>query len=271
MDESRNLPNINRMSILVALISLLYALTPYIDFEPIELDFSLGGIQFNYLVQFSTFVSIISAALAISGANWVYSSHPGKRNRNLMPHWLLPGLTAWAIGVPLGSLDVGIAWWIAFGFGSFILLSVIMFEYIVIDLADLQYPIAAIGLSAVAFVLYLIIVISVQSANLRLYLKLPVLVIPLALIVLRVLYLRTNGTWMPAWAISISLVIGQIALALHYLPLRPIPMGVLLAGISYALTGLGSAYQDNRESQRFWIEPAIISVITIFLFVISQV
>ena len=40
-----------------------------------------------------------------------------------MPHWLLPGLTAWAIGVPLGSLDVGVAWWIAFGFGSFILLA----------------------------------------------------------------------------------------------------------------------------------------------------
>jgi hypothetical protein len=271
MQDSRNLPNINRMSTLVALICLLYALTPYIDFEPLSIEFAISGIQFRYLIQFSTIVSLISAALAISGANWVYSAHPGKRGRNLMPHWLLPGLTAWAIGVPLGSLDVGVAWWIAFGFGSFMLLLVIMFEFVVIDLADLQYPIAAIGLSAVAFVLFLIIVISVQSANLRLYLKLPVLIIPLALITLRVLYLRTNGVWMPEWAIAIAIIVGQLALALHYLPIQPIAMGVLLAGISYGLTGLGSAYQENHENQRYWIEPAVISVFTLVLFVISQV
>jgi hypothetical protein len=259
------------MSTLVALICLLYALTPYIDFDPIPIEFTLGGIRFNYLIGFSTIVSIISAGLAISGANWIFSSHPSKQKKILFPHWLLPGITAWAIGIPLGSLDVGVAWWIAFGFGSFILLVVILFEYIVIDLADFQYPIAAVALSAVAFVLYLIIVISVQSSNMRLYLLLPMLVIPLALIAIRVLYLRSNGLWMPEWAVAIALVIGQLALALHYLPVRPIAVGVLLAGLSYGLTGLASAYQENRENKRYWIEPVIISVCTMILFFVSQI
>ncbi|MBI9048528.1 MAG: hypothetical protein JEZ00_03855 [Anaerolineaceae bacterium] len=258
------------MSILVALICLLYVLTPYIQFTAIPVDFSIGGIQFNYLIGFSTLVSLLSAALAISGANWIFSSHPGRRQRRLFPHWLLPGLTAWAIGVPLGSLDVGVAWWIAFGFGTFILLVVILFEYIVIDLADFQYPIAAIGLSAVAFVLFLILVISAQSAGLRLYLKLPIIILPLALISLRVLYLRTNGTWMVEWAFSIAVIIAQIAMAFHYLPIRPIAAGIFLSGSSYALNSLANAYQENRENQRMWIEPTIIIVLSIILFTFSQ-
>lgn len=195
MQENRNLPDLNRMSILVALICLLYALTPYIQFSTGPLDFNLGGIRFTYRISFVTLVSLLAAALAVSGANWIFMSHPGKRARQLIPHWLLPGLTAWAISIPLSSLDVGVAWWIAFGFGSFLLLLVILFEYIVIDLSDIQYPFAAIGLSAVAFILFLILIISVQSAELRLYLKLPIVIVPLALITLRVLYLRTNGIW----------------------------------------------------------------------------
>ncbi len=126
MEENRNLPDLNRMSILVALICLLYALTPYIQFKAIPLDFSFGGIQFGYRISFVTLVSLLSAALAISGANWIFTAHPGKGSKNMIPHWLLPGLTAWAIGIPLEvHSHVGVAWWIAFGFGSLLLLLVI--------------------------------------------------------------------------------------------------------------------------------------------------
>jgi hypothetical protein len=269
MEENSSLPNLNRMSVLVALICLLYAVTPYIQFNTLHLDFGFLGIRFSYQVGFATLVSLLSAALAISGANWIFDSHPGKNKGRLFPHWLLPGLTAWAIGIPLGSLGVGTAWWIAFGFGSLMLLVVIVFEYIVIDLSNLNYPLAAIILSAIAFILYLIMVINVFSAELRLYLKLPIIFIPLLLILLRVLYLRTNGFWMPEWAFCITVVITQFALAFHYLPIQPIPAGVFLSGSAFALTSLASSFHDNRENRRIWIEPVIILAITFLLFMIN--
>ncbi len=269
MEENRSLPDLNRMSILVALICLLYALTPYIQFTAIPLDFSLSGIQFSYRISFVTLVSLLSAALAVSGANWIFMAHPGKGTKTMIPHWLLPGLTAWAIGIPLSSLEVGVAWWIAFGFGSLLLLLVILFEYIVIDLSDLNYPFASIGLSAVAFVIFLILVISVQSAELRLYLKLPILILPLVLITLRVLYLRTNGLWMPEWSFCIAVLIGQFTVALHYLPVRPISFGIFLSGSAYALSSLASSYYDEPMNRKVWIEAGIILFITLLLFFVN--
>lgn len=257
------------MSILLALIFLLYAITPYIHFNRLALDFDLLGISFTYNISFATIVSILSAALAISGANWIYSSHPGKSQSRMIAHWLLPGLTAWAIGIPLGTLQVGVAWWIAFAFGSLLLMTVIVFEYIVIDLSDSNYPLAAISLSAVAFVLFMILIISVQSAELRLYLELPILFIPLFLIIMRVLYLRTNGSWMTEWALCIAIVITQFALAFHYLPVKPIPVAILLSGSAFALTGLASSYHDDPENRRLWIEPSAIFFVTLFLFILN--
>ncbi len=125
-----------------------------------------------------------------------------------------------------------------------------------IDLSDLQYPFASIGLSAVAFVIFLILVISVQSAELRLYLKLPILILPLGLITLRVLYLRTNGVWMPEWAFCIAVLIGQFTVGMHYLPIRPINFGVFLSGSAYALSSLASSYHDEQEARKYGLNRA---------------
>jgi hypothetical protein len=82
-----------------------------------------------------------------------------------------------------------------------LLILVFVAEYIVFDLSDARHVPAIVGLTAVSFALYLILIIAVRAAGLRLYLLLPALVIPIGLVSLRTLYLRLGGRWCLGWAL----------------------------------------------------------------------
>jgi hypothetical protein len=87
------------------------------------------------------------------------------------------------------------------------------------------------------------------------------LVIPLALVVLRSLFLRLGGKWCFAWALGIAALIGQLTIGLHYFPPHPLSFGLFLLGPAYSLTSLAEAAEDNRELKSFWIEPVVMLVI----------
>jgi hypothetical protein len=174
-----------------------------------------------------------------------------------LQHWILPGLTAWVIGVPLNSLATSPEWWIVFSMGGVLLVLVFIAEYSVADVVDIRHPAATVGLTALSFALYLILAITVRSADFRLYLMLPALALAVWLVSLRTLYLRLGGKWLFAWASVIAVVVGQIAMALHYWPLSPIRFGLILLGPSYALTSLVGGIEEGRPVQGWLIEPAV--------------
>ena len=80
------------------------------------------------------------------------------------------------------------------------------------------------------------------------------------LVSLRTLYLQSGekGHW--GWAAVISLIVGQLAIGLHYLPLSPLVYSLLLLGLGYGLTSLAVAVEENRSWRVLWVEPLVMTL-----------
>lgn len=259
MEIHRHLPDADRLSIVTATILIAYAATPFVSIPGRVISLQLPGFLFEMQLNFNTIVSILVAILAAAGTDWLIQGHPHQEGKTRLPHWLLPALTAWAIGVPLSTLEVSPQWWVVFALGGLLFVLVLVAEYIVVDANDMRHAPAGVALTAVAFALYLVLAISVRAADLRLYMLLLALVPTVFLVATRSLYLRSGGRWHGAWAFGISLVIGQAAIGLHYLPLTPLPFGLILVGLALGLTSLAANLEEGRPARRVWQEPAVLT------------
>ncbi len=256
-DNSSHLPNANQLSVLVAVILLAYAVTPFIQIPDQGFTLPLPGVVFDFKLDFSTIVSFVVAALAASGMDWLLKSRPEVEGRQALQHLILPALMAWLIGFPLRTLEVGPQWWAVFTLGGLLLIIVFIAEYVVVDFSDRFYALATSALVAVSFAAFLFLSIAVRAAGFRLYVVLPVLFLSIALVSLRTLYLRLDRRWRFTWAILVGLVVGQFAVGFHYLPLAPLNYGLLLLGPAYVLISFANQYEEKQYQQWFWLEPAV--------------
>ncbi len=259
MDERGYLPDANRLSVLAALVLLAYALTPFVRAQIPELELPLFGVVFRVAVGFNTLVSLLSAAITAAGMLWLLEDHPALQRQQKIQHLFIPALTAWAIGTPLGILTVSLQWWVVFLFGGLLLVAVIVAEYVVVDIESSYHSIAMVGLTAVSFALLLILAIAIRAAGFRLYLVLLTLTPAVFLVVMRTLYLRSGGRWLFGWGLTVSLVVVQFSLALHYWRIAPASYGLFLLGLTYGLTALAAAFYENRRGPSMWVEPAVMT------------
>jgi hypothetical protein len=266
MERRGDLPDTNRLSVLSATVLLSYALTRFVSIPAWQASFGLVGVKIALQVDFKTVVSVMVALLAAVGSDWLLRDHPALAqgdqgwSKNVQ-HWILPALTAWVIGVPLNTLSGGAGWWVVFGMGSVLLVLVFVAEYSVANPSDLSHPAAVVGLTALSFTLYLLLAIAIRSSGLRLYLMLPALVAAGGLVCLRTLYLRSKGQWLLVWSGVTAVVVGQMAIGLHYLPLSPVGFGLLLLGPTYSLTSLAALRSDGRSWRDALGEPVIMLVL----------
>lgn len=256
-EESRFLPEVNRLSVLTSVIMLAYAVMPFVTFITRDISLRVAGVEFVFRLNFSTIISILTAVMAAAGMNWLLESHPYFSRKSSWQHWILPALTAWVIGVPLRTLSVGLQWWAVFTFGGLLLVLVFLAEYIVVDLLDVRHTIASLGLTTISFALYLVVSIAVRAADWRVYLLAPALAIPMFLVSMRALYLRLEGRWCVAWSVGITLFVSQLAIALHYWPIAPLTFGLLILGPAYALTNFAMAVEEGHSWRTVWIEPVV--------------
>ncbi|MEW6718726.1 MAG: hypothetical protein AB1345_14660 [Chloroflexota bacterium] len=247
----------DRLSVVTATILLAYATSRFINFPSRTLEIQLPGLYLPAQFNTNVVVLLLVAALTALGTEWLIRSHPAQKERNTWQHWLLPALTAWVIGVPLFQLPPGAAWWLTFGLGGLLLFLVLAAEYIVVDPADGRRAIAVPALTALAFALYLMLVVALRQVEVRLFLLLIASVPTQWLITLRSLHLRT-GRWLFASSLVVIVIIGQYLSALHYLPLLPLTFGLALLGPAYALTILvGNLAEGTPFRQAFW-EPLFV-------------
>ena len=258
MERTSYLPNADRLSILSASILLAYATSRFVDIPPRELGMQLPGFYLAIQINFHTVVALLVAGLTATGADLLLRDHPALGDKNTLEHWLLPALTAWTLGIPLYQLPVGPQWLMSFAIGGALLMLVLVAEYIVVDPDDDRFPLASAGLTAVSYALFLILAITLRSADLRLYLILPALAIASGLVSLRTLHLRLHGGWIYLPTLVITLIVVGIISALHYWPLSPITFGLLILGPAYSLTSLIGALSEGQPLRRAIIEPGIV-------------
>ncbi len=263
--EHKHTPDLDRLSVVTALILLAYSTTSFISFPALSLELQLPGFLLAINIKFITIVSLVVAILAAAGVDWLIAGHPHRSDKNRWHTWLVPSFTAIAIGIPLGSIEIGPQWWVIFALGGILLAGVFVAEYISVDPLDPRYSFAVIGLTAVSYALFLIMVFAIAGAGFRLYILLAAVIPTVFLITARTLYLRLGGTWHLAWAGGISLIMAQLAAALSYLPLHPLQLSLVLLGILYGLVNIAYAIEDRRSPQTLWIEPAFMAVIFIAL------
>ncbi len=111
MEEHSHLPEANQLSVLASTILLAYALTPFVKIPAFDLSVNLPIGVFSFSLNFLTIVSVLVAALAGVGADWLLRSHPHLEKGSTIPHILLPTMTAWVIGIPLNTSGFGVSWW----------------------------------------------------------------------------------------------------------------------------------------------------------------
>lgn len=245
------------------MILLAYATTAFVKLPTRTLNLQLPGFLLVLRFSFSTLVAVIGATLAAAGSDWILSGHPHETSKTRWHHWLVPAFTAVAIAISLATLPLGPTWWIVFGFGAVLLAGILSVEYISVDPDDMRYSFAVLGLDAVSYALFLIIVLSISGAGFRLYILLAAIIPTIFLISARSLFLRTGGTWRIGWSAAITLIIAQIAAAMFYLPMHPVQFSLTLLGLLYGLITVAINYDAKLNGRALWLEPIIMTSIFI--------
>lgn len=260
--QEKFLPDFDRVSVLVGMITLAYIMTHFVDIPVQQLGLQLPGIYLVVQIDVNTLVGILVAGLTAVGIDWIFHDHPGLKSRTL-PHLILPALTAWVIGLPLNQTPFGWGWWVVLAGGVLLLTLVLVGEYISINTDDIRQPLAAAGLSVASFALYLILATSLRSGAPRLFLALPGLALGAWLVSLRVLHLRLHGQWLGYESAIIAFIVSQFTAAFYYWPITPVEFGMLVLGPTYALTSLIGGLVEERPMRQAIIEPVLAVLIAI--------
>lgn len=257
MNEHRHLPDPSRLSVLMAIILLTFALTRVLTIPQGNLSIPLFGLLLTIPLNLNVVLSLLAAAITAAGVDWLLRTHPSLEKGETREHWLLPTLTVLVLGITLDTLPAGLTWWLGFGLGALLLALVLLAEYVVVDYTDVRYPLATALLTALAFAILLILAVALKASDGRLFLVAPALFLGSFLVALRTLHLRLNERWELPWAIGIGLVGMQLGAALHYWPLTPVRYGLALLAPVYALTVLAVALVDGIPFRRAAAEPGI--------------
>lgn len=257
MNESRYLPDINRVGLLSATVLLAFALTRLIQTPEYNFELQLPGFYFSYPLSLSTLMVIMAAGLTATGMDWLLRSHPSLDGTRTIEHWLLPTLATFIIGIPLTIIPPSNAWWLGFGIGGLLLVLVFLAEYIVVEPSAPNYAVASAGLTALSFAVYLILTTALRFSEARLFFLAPAIFIATILVSLRTLHLRVSQKWEYNWALGIALICTQISAGLHYWPVSPVQFGLILLGPLYALSTLTGNLLEGIPLRRALVEPLI--------------
>jgi len=247
--------------VLAAAILLAYAMARFINFPEQEIELSMLGIYLPILINVHTVIAFLVAGLTAAVADWLLRDHPLISSHSSIEHWLLPALTAWVIGYPLFQLPLSFLWWAGFILGGTLLMLVLVAEYIAVDPDDVRQPVAAAGLVALSFALYLILAIAMRFGGARLVQILPALTLAAWLVSLRTFHLRMHGRFAFIQSGIIAFASAQITAGLHYLPLSPVSFGLLLLAPTYSLTSLIANLAEEIPFRQAIVEPALVFLI----------
>jgi hypothetical protein len=255
--DSKHLPNINRISVLSAAILLAFTVAGFTSLPTQDLSIQIPSLFLNLTINTELVIAFLIAGLTASGADWLVREHPSFQGGVSIQHWLLPALTAWVIGLILFQQPFSFLWWIIFAIGGATLVLVLIAEFIVVDPNDIYHIPATIGLTALAFALFLTLTITIRNIEARVFLLVPTITVASGLTSLRTLHLLQKK-WAFTHTTVIAIIIGQLSAALNFIRIDPITFGLILLGPAYALTSLAGGLLANRFQRRIILEPLIV-------------
>jgi hypothetical protein len=243
MDRQPPRPDRDRLSTLTALVLLAYSLTRIVILPAWSVEFTALGLILRLEVNALFVMLALAAALTAAGADWLIQAHPWHTSgQPTYPHWIIPGLASLAAWAILSRIPQGPAWWIGLGLAALLLLTVLVTEFVVFDPDDPRYDGAAVGLTALAYLLLVGVLFAIQAAALRATFAVPLVLAASSGVSWRLLRLQAPRSPVLRYALLVGLGIAQMAWGLHYWPVTPLRAALVLGLGAYVATGLALAH-----------------------------
>ncbi len=267
MQPTRFLPNRDRLSVLTAVIVLAFALARFLDLPARTLATSLFGSPLGLELNGPLLMMVLVAALISAGADTLIRSHPtlaGQLGRRTFVHWILPGATALVLGTALNRLPDGPQWWLGLGLTAVALITVLVAEYIAVDRNDPAWDLAALGLTALAYAVALLLFALLRSLSARALVSATVAGLVGAVLAWRLLALRGAPTAASALnAAVVGLVVAETIWAISYWRVSPGSAGLLAMIPFYLTVGVAQQHLAGRLTARIWIEYIVVGALAL--------
>ncbi len=260
----RHFPDRDRLSVITAVIVLAYALARFVELPAREYSTILFGSKLGLALNSQLLLLLMVAALISTGSESLIRSHPRAASgySRTVLHWILPGCTALGLGLLLELAPTGPVWWLGLAISAFLLITVLVAEYTVVDPDDPAYYSAAVGLTALTFIVSLALFSWARFIGVRAALSATFAAGLAGLLSLR-LFMLNGGTLGRSLVCSgvVGLVVGEAMWALNYWRATPTGAGLLLLVIFYVCHGLLQQHLTGQLNRRTVIEYSLAGLI----------
>lgn len=232
MVSPRPRPQYDRLSALAALLLIAFGLSRFAFLPPLGIRVPLLGLLIAIEVNSRTVMMLLTAGVAVSGCAGILRTHPSA-SRARPISWLLPGLAALSFGDALARLPLSLGWWAGLAVATAIILGCIRLEYVLLDPSDPRIPSAASALAGAAFLILAVALFDVRASGTRAVFLFPLVSVATTAVISRVLLLD-SGSWPGArYSAAVGATTAELALGLHYWPIHPIQVSILLTLWAY--------------------------------------
>jgi hypothetical protein len=262
VNRASSLPDRDRLSVLIAVIVLAYALTRFLDLPSRVVSVTLFGSALGLELNGAVLMLALVAALISAASDTVIRSHPAFADapaRHTLMHWVLPGATALVLGAALNRAPDGPVWWLGLGGSAAALVVVLMAEYVLVDPAAPRRETAALTLTGLAYALALILFSLLHSLSRRAAISSTIGGAAAAVLAWRLFTLRAAPLARAAvYATVTGLICAEAIWALNYWR-APSTSAALLVMIPFYLSvGLTQQHLAGRLTRRVWVEYVVV-------------
>lgn len=262
MQPTRHLPSRDRLSVLTAVIVLAYALTRVLDLPTRALGTTLFGSALGLELNGRVLMLLLVAALISAGSDTLIRSHPalaGQKHPATLLHWIMPGLTALALGNLLNRAPDGPLWWLGLGASALVLLAVLIAEYTLVDRQDPAWDMASLGITAVAYALALVLFVLLHNLSARAVISASIGGLVAAGLALRLFALKAAPLARAGvYAVVVGLIVAEATWAINYWRVSSNSAALMSLIPFYLSVGLGQQHLVGRLGRAIWLEYAVV-------------
>ena len=252
-------PDLDRLSVLAALVILAYGLTRVIELPTLAGQLSAFGLLVPLSLDTRSMMLILAAALVVVGADWLTQSHPAAgEGRYAFERWIIPTIAALAVGALLTRLPEGPVLWIGLPLAAGLLITVFVAEFIAIGQQDPRRPWAARALELLALLLLLQGNFFLRLAGVRAVFIIPGMLLVASALAWRLFLLRQPDRRPRIHALAVGWGVAQLAWGLHYWPLPPLQGSLLLVLAFYLSFTTARDVLESRQLAERWPEYALV-------------
>lgn len=264
---------LSRFSILLAFLALGFSLIYLIPAELSPEQFQV--FVFKFRINFFSFIPLMLALLTAVGAVWVFVTHSRWDSESVsivkfFPHITLPFIASLILGIVLSQSARSLIWWVVLLLGYLILFLLLRAEFVLIgqdDTGQIQYNLIVISFS---YGMFLIFTTALKNSNMRMFLQMILIFASAFFVTFRTLSIWQRRENKMQETVIISLLLTELAVALHYLFIAPLQYGLILTGGLYSLTSWVNLYQENKK-WHLYKEPLFMMVVTILIVILGSV